>query len=91
MEKAFVGTVTVKNNEICRLFVYPDFQHKGYGKCLLDFAENEIFKKFDEIVLDASLPAKTIYQHRGYVESEYHQINVNNGDYLCYDVMKKHI
>ena len=28
----FVGTVTIKDNEICRLFVLPKFQHKGYGK-----------------------------------------------------------
>ena len=26
-----VGTVTIKTNEICRLFVLPSYQGKGYG------------------------------------------------------------
>ena len=90
-EETFVGTVTVKNNEICRLFVSPRFQHRGYGQVLLNFAENEILHSSNEIVLDASLPAKKIYQLRGYLESEYHQMKLENGYYLCYDVMKKHI
>lgn len=88
-EGAFVGTVTVKENEINRLFVLPECQRRGYGRFLLDFAEVEILRQYGEIVLDASLPAKRIYQARGYVETEYHQIKTENGDYLCYDVMKK--
>lgn len=85
----YVGTVTIKNNDINRLFVLPEHQHKGYGRSLLDFAEAEILKKYDEILLDASLPAKAIYLKRGYLEFEYHQIETLNGDYLCYDLMKK--
>lgn len=88
-EDAFVGTVTIKNNHINRLFVLPKYQHRGYGRYLLEFAENMILKNYDEIILDASLPAKRIYQLRGYVEMEYHQIKTSNGDYLCYDLMKK--
>ena len=34
-----IGTVTIKENEICRLFVLPRYQHKGFGRLLLDFAE----------------------------------------------------
>ena len=40
-----------------------------------------------EIVLDASLPAKRIYRKRGYVDAEYHTIQTDSGDFLCYDVM----
>ena len=43
-EENTVGTVTLRENEICRLFVLPEFQHKGYGRFLLDFAEKEILK-----------------------------------------------
>lgn len=85
----FVGTVTIKDNDINRLFVLPIYQHKGYGKFLLDFAESELFKTYEEIYLSASLPAKKIYQIRGYVEIEYNQIETPNGDFLCYDLMKK--
>lgn len=29
------------------------------------------------------------HQHRGYVDAEYHTIQTGNGDFLCYDVMRK--
>ena len=84
-----VGTVTVKNNEIGRLFVLPEFQGKGYGKMLLDFAEEIIFTNYEKIIISASLPAKAIYLKRGYTEKSYHTILTDNGDYLCYDEMIK--
>ena len=86
-----IGTVTVADNEINRLFVLPDFQRKGYGRELMDFAEEIIRKKHDHIILDASLPAKQIYLKRGYVTTKYNMIETENGDYLCYDVMEKHL
>ena len=86
-----VGTVTIKKNEICRLFVLPQYQGNGYGKELMNFAEAEIAKHYDEIILDASLSAKSIYLKRGYKEIEYHTIKTENNDYLCYDIMKKQL
>ena len=86
-----IGTVSLKDNDICRLFVLPEYQGKGYGRELLDFAENEIAKKYEEIMIDASLPAKCIYLKRGYREKESHIINANYGDFLCYDVMVKKV
>ena len=53
-----VGTVTIKKNEISRLFVLPSYQGMGYGTEMLDFAEQAIFTQYSKIVLDASLPAK---------------------------------
>lgn len=84
-----VGTVTVKENEILRLFVLPPFRGKGFGRELLDFAERLVAKEHDEIAIDASFAAKAIYLKRGYRETEYHAIETPNGDFLCYDVMKK--
>ncbi len=85
------GTVTVRNNEILRLFVLPRFQKQGLGRRLLDFAEAEIAKNYNEISIDASLPAKSIYLKRGYTETAYRIIETENGDFLCYDEMKKNI
>lgn len=59
-----VGTVMIKANEICRLFVLPSYQGNGYGKEMLEYAEKIIFRQYSKIVLDASLPAKRIYQKR---------------------------
>ncbi len=91
LEQNVVGTVTIKRNEICRLFVLPKYQGNGYGKELLEYAEISIAKHYDEIILDASLSAKSIYLKRGYKEIEYHAIKTGNNDYLCYDIMKKRI
>ena len=91
LEGNIVGTVTVKGNEICRLFVLPQYQGNGYGKEMLEFAEKEISKQYSEITLDASLSAKSIYLRRGYQEIGYHSIKTDNNDYLCCDVMKKYI
>ena len=82
------GTVTVRDNEIARLFVRPDRQGRGYGRQLMDFAERRVAETFDEIVLDASLPAKAMYLRRGYVETEYHVVQASGGHFLCYDVLR---
>lgn len=86
-----VGTVTIREDEILRLFVLPEYQGVGYGKMLLDFAEAEVARQYEKIIVDASLPAKSLYLKRGYRETEYHRINTENGDYLCYDVMEKSV
>lgn len=83
------GTVTVRENEIARLFVLPEYQGMGFGRALLDFAEEKVFAEYDKAVLDVSFSAKAIYLKRGYRAAEWHAILTDNGDYLCYDVMEK--
>ena len=90
-EENEVGTVTICGNEINRLFVLTKYQHMGYGRALMDFAEKMISKETDTVVLDASLPAKKIYLLRGYKATNYNMIKTDNGDYLCFDVMERHI
>lgn len=84
-----VGTVTVINTHITRLFVLPEHQGKGYGRALLNFAEDHIYIEFENIFIDASLPAKAIYLKRGYKEHKYNVVETDNGDFLCYDEMTK--
>ena len=83
-----VGTVSVSEDSIYRLFVLPEHQHKGFGKALLDFAEEKILSSYDHVKIDASFPAKRIYKLRGYIETEYNMMETDNGDFLCYDVMR---
>ena len=85
------GTITIKENEISRFFVLPDYQGNGYGRELLSFAENKIGEKSNTVMLAASLPAKAIYLKKGYSSMEFNYIKTDNGDYLCYDVMIKYI
>jgi hypothetical protein len=52
-----------------------------------------LFEVYECVQIDASFPAKRIYLKRGYKEIEYNIIKTDNGDCLCYDVMrleKKH-
>ena len=88
-EQNAVGTITLRDNEICRLFVLPAYQKRGFGRELLDYAETTLFEVYNEILLDASLPAKTIYRKRGYQETESNIIPTKYDDFLCYDVMSK--
>jgi len=90
-EQKIVGTVTIKGNEICRLFVLPAHQRCGYGTEMLDFAEKVISQNYLEVVLAASLPAKKLYQRRGYREVDFQVISTENQDFLCYDVMKRQL
>ena len=82
-----VGTVTVKDNAINRLFVLPGRQRKGYGGKLLDFAEKMISERYSEVVIDASFAAKKLYLTKGYKDKSFEIITTDNGDYLCYDTM----
>ena len=58
---------------------------------MLDFAETIISQQYSKIVLAASLPAKKIYQKRGYKAIEFNIIPTECNDFLCYDVMEKQI
>lgn len=84
-----VGTVTVKENDIGRLFVLPAHQGHGYGGKLLAFAEKIVSERYAAAVLDASFAAKEIYLRHGYSPTGYHTIKTENGDFLCYDTMEK--
>lgn len=89
IEQCAVGTITIKGNEIGRLFVLPAYQKKGYGKQLIDFAEKKIAKSYESIQLDTSLASKMMYIKRGYKEKETHSFECETGEVICFDVMSK--
>ena len=41
-----VGTGSIRGNEICRLFILPEYQAKGYGNRLMDLLEDVVFGKY---------------------------------------------
>lgn len=86
-----VGTVTIKENAVNRLFVLPEYQSCGYGSQLMDFAEAKISEKYNYVHIDSSLAAKEMYLKRGYKEKKTCRILADNGDILVYDEMEKKV
>lgn len=84
-----VGTGSVRGNEICRLFILPEYQAQGYGSRLMDMLEDIVFGRYKTVHIDASFPAESMYLGRGYRIKTYEKIETENGDYLCYHTMEK--
>lgn len=84
-----VGTGSIRKNEICRLFILPEYQGKGYGSRLMDLLEKKIFQRYPVVHIDASFPAESMYLKRGYEIVSYEKIQTENGDFLCYHIMEK--
>lgn len=84
-----VGTGSIRGNEICRLFILPEYQAKGYGSRLMDILEDMVFRQYQAIHIDASFPAESMYLKRGYRIKTYEIIETEGGDYLCYHTMEK--
>lgn len=88
---SLVGTGSYKDNHITRVYVAPAFQGQGYGSCIMQNLEDTIALKYDTIYLDASLPASSLYEHRGYKTIKHDKWNVENDVVLVYEVMKKQL
>ncbi|WP_243127570.1 GNAT family N-acetyltransferase [Schaedlerella arabinosiphila] len=84
-----VGTGSIRGNEICRLFILPEYQAKGYGSRLMDLLEDTVFQQYQAVHIDASFPAESMYLKRGYRIKTYEKIKTEGGDYLCYHTMEK--
>lgn len=84
-----VGTGSLRKNEICRLFILPEYQGKGYGSKLMDLLETRILGNYPKVHVDASFPAESMYLKRGYQIISYEKIETENGDCLCYHTMEK--
>lgn len=84
-----VGTGSISDNEIGRVFVLPQFQGHGYGTLIMDQLETIISKNYSHSKLSASLPAYSLYLKRGYASVGYHQIKTAHGKVLCYHEMEK--
>lgn len=84
-----IGTGSIRKNEICRLFILPEYQGKGYGSRLMDLLEARIFENYPKVHVDASFPAESMYLRRGYQIISYEKIQTENGDFLCYHIMEK--
>lgn len=84
-----VGTGSRTDNHITRVYVCPEYEGKGYGSIIMQHLENDIFSKYSECELDASLPATLFYEHRGYRTVEHKKYDIGDGEVMIYEIMRK--
>lgn len=84
-----IGTGCYKDNHITRVYVDPLYQCQGYGSFIMQTLESAIGQKFDTAFLDASTPASTLYEKRGYKTIKHEKLPVENGVILVYVIMEK--
>ena len=90
-DNVIAGTGCFDGNHITGLYVLPSFQKQGFGSYIMNCLETEIFKKYDVAVLDASLPAVCLYEHRGYKTVGHGIYELENDVKLVYEIMEKRL
>lgn len=91
MDGQAVGTGTLMENHITRVFVLPEYQKKGYGSRIMEALENLASEQYRSICLDASLPAASFYAGRGYQTVAHGNVTVAQDKVLIYEIMKKQL
>ncbi len=86
-----IGTGTIKENHITRVYVLPDFQGKGFGTFIMQQLEREIGKKYDKVGIDASLPACKLYYGMGYRTIDHGIWECAGGVIQVYEIMEKEL
>lgn len=84
-----VGTGCYGGNHITGVYVLPCYQKQGCGSQIMDCLEHEIIKKHDTAIIDASLPAACLYEHRGYRTVGHGIYELENDVRLVYEIMEK--
>ncbi len=84
-----VGTGCYDGNHITGVYVLPSYQNQGCGSYIMDCLEKQIAKTHDTAVLDSSLPAVFLYEHRGYKTVGHEILELENERKLVYEIMEK--
>ena len=89
--REIMGTGCYDGNHITGVYVLPHYQKRGCGSQIMDCLEAEIVKKYDTAILDASLPAACLYEHRGYKTVGHGIYELENEVKLVYEIMEKKV
>ncbi len=90
-DNVIVGTGCYESNHITGVYVLPCYQNHGCGSQIMNCLESEIAKKHNTAVLDASLPAVYLYEHRGYKTIGHGSYELKNDVRLVYEIMEKEL
>ncbi len=89
--ETIVGTGCYFENHITGVYVLPKYQGRGYGTLIMNHLETRIFENYDTVLLDASLAAVFLYEHRGYKTVGHGKYELENGVKLVYEIMEKRL
>ena len=85
-----IGTGTIIDDHIMRVFVNPKFQKRGFGKLIMSKLEEKATSSgVNKVKLDASLPSKKFYDSLGYKLCEKTYVKLENNKKLYYYKMSK--
>ena len=84
-----VATGCFVDNHITRVYVFPEYQKRGYGTLIMKNIEAQIRENYNKAYLDASLPAAALYEKLGFSTVKHERYPVENGVILAYEVMEK--
>ena len=86
-----IGTGCFNSNHITGVYVLPSYQNQGYGSYIMNYLEKKISQTYDTVILDASLPAVCLYEHRGYKTVGHEIYELENDVKLVYEIMEKRL
>ena len=88
-QNKIIGIGCYDGNHITGVYVLPDYQKQGCGSKIMDCLEAEISKKYDTVLLEASLSAVFLYDHRVYQTTGHGIYELENDVKLVYEIMEK--
>lgn len=91
LNEKIIGTGTLLDTNIRRVFIDPSYQQKGFGKLVMHKLEERALEKGISILdLSASLVAKRFYDSLGYITQKEDYIPLENNQKLhYYEMIKK--
>jgi ribosomal protein S18 acetylase RimI-like enzyme len=66
-----VGFMAMKNDFIDQLYIHPDYQRRGIGKALLDFAWEQSPEHVWLYTLQVNVNARTFYENNGFIAEKF--------------------
>lgn len=87
-----VGTGSVVDGVVLRVYIDPDFQKQGIGRMIMRELENKAIREgVEEVVLRSTEVSWSFYVLLGYSILEKNYVEVENGSHLEYYVMEKRL
>ena len=86
-----IGTGTIRENHITRVYVHPTAQGNGHGTYIMNMLEQELSKNYKKVEIDASLPACRLYYKLGYVTVDHGIWECEKGVIQVYEIMEKEL